>query len=314
MTRARPGGARPEPEPVDARASAQRVADMLAAALHTGVEIVDRDLARLAASQTTAWRQSGPSRPSLYLAAMRTRLPAWADDTEPQGGPAVAFPIVVAGDAVGAVGLQHVFAEQGTALRGQRRKVTDLVAAVSEPLRSAARWHAAGSAEHPDGMPGAVLESLPDGVLAVDASGTVLYCNRAALQLLRVEMDLTGQILTHSYPPAAGHRGSGGEAETREVVFDRHGHRFRLLETRTPLRTAGISGSLIVLRASGPGTSSLHSSPPTLAEAEWQVITEALARYGTTGAGKRRAARALGISLSTLYRKLRKPRARPRRS
>ena len=313
VTRPRPGGAGAE-RALDARVSAQRVADVLAAALHVGVEIVDRDLVRLAASETTALRRHGPPAPALYLTAMRTRLPAWADEAEPRDGPVAAFPIVAAGDAVGAIGLQSVLTEQGTALRAQRRKVADLVAAMAEPLRGAAGWRTApAAAGGSDGTPGAVLEALPDGVLAADGAGVVLYCNRAALQMLRAEMDLTGQILAHVYPPAAEHGRPPAAPQTREVVFDRLDHRFRFLETRGPLRMRhGASGAVIVLRTTGAGTSSVRSSLPTLEEVERQLIEEALARHGTTGAGKRRAARALGISLSTLYRKIPKPLARRR--
>ncbi|HKX17516.1 MAG TPA: PAS domain-containing protein [bacterium] len=312
MTRARPS-AGAEHASLDARASAQRVADVLAAALHVGVEIVDRDFVRLAASETTALRRLGPPTPALYLTAMRTRLPAWADEAGPRDGPIAAFPIVAAGDAVGAIGLQSVLTEQGTALRAQRRKVADLVAAMAEPLRGAAGWRAAApTGGRPDGTLSAVLEALPDGVLATDGAGVVLYCNRAALQMLRAEMDLTGQILAHVYPPAAEHGRPSAAPQTREVDFDRHGHRFRFLETRGPLRMGnGALGTFFALRA-GAGASSVQSSLPTLEEAERQLIEEALARHGTTGTGKRRAARALGISLSTLYRKLPKPPARRR--
>ena len=312
VTRVRPGGAGAA-RALDARASAQRVADVLAAALHVGVEIVDRDLVRLAASETTALRRHGPPAPALYLTAMRTRLPAWADEAGPRDAPVAAFPIVAAGDAVGAIGLQSVLTEQGTALRAQRRKVAELVAAMAEPLRGAAGWRTAGAtAGRPDGTLSAVLEALPDGVFAADGAGVVLYCNRAALQMLRAEMDLTGQILAHVYPPAAEPGPPPAVPQTREVVFDRHGHRFRFLETRGPLRMGhGALGIFFVLRP-GPGASSVHASLPTLEEAERQLIEQALARHGTTGAGKRRAARALGISLSTLYRKLPKPPARRR--
>lgn len=288
---------------------------MLAAALHTGVEIVDRDLVRLAAARVTAWRRDRAPRPSLYATAMRTRLPAWANDADLATGAVAVFPIIVAGDAVGAIALQSALAEQGTALRAQRRRVTDLIAAVAEPLRGAAGWRSAGrEPAQGGGLPAAVLESLSDGVLAVNAAGVVLYCNRAALEMLRTEMDLTGQSLAHAYPPAADHRGAPAAPQTREVAFERHGRRFRLLETRGPLRGGnGAAGSLIVLRVPGQGVPAVRSSPPTLEEAERQLIDDALARHGTSGAGKRRAARALGISLSTLYRKLRRPMIRSRR-
>lgn len=316
MTRGRFAGARVVPAPVDTRVSAQMVVDVLAAALHTGVEIVDRDLARLAESETTASRRDRAPQPSLYLTALRTRLPAWVDDTDSAEGLVAAFPIVVAGEAVAAIGLQSVLREQGSALRAHRRRVADLVAAVAEPLRSASGWRTPGAARGRTGaIPAAVLESLPDGVLAVDTDGTVVYCNRAAHEMLRVEMDLTGQVLTHAYPPAVEHLAPAAALESREVVFNRHGHRFQFLETRGPLRAQdGAPGNLIVLRVPRQGLSSGHrSSAPTLEEAERQLINDALARHGTTGAGKRRAARALGISLSTLYRKLRKPAPRRRR-
>jgi PAS domain-containing protein len=308
-------GARAGAVPIDARESAQRMADMLAAVLHAGVEVVDRDLVRLAASGTVPERSSTPPEPALYVACMRTRLPAWAAAAASgRPGPIVACPIVAAGDVVGAIGLLPVLAGQAESLRARPREITDLVAAVSEPLRGAAGWRAmAASAGRTERVEAVVLESLPDGLLAVDAQGVVLYCNHTALAMLRAEMDLTGQVLGHWYAPAETLADLSGP-QTRDVAFERHGQRFRFLETSSPLRRGGrAAGVLIVLREAGAGRSSIRPSPPTLGDAERQLINDALARYGTSGAGKRRAARALGISLSTLYRKLRRRSARPLR-
>ena len=308
-------GARAEAAPIDAQESAQRVADMLAAVLHAGVEVVDRDLMRLATSGTTPGRSSTPPEPALYVACLRTRLPAWADaPASGRPGPIVACPIVAAGDVVGAIGLLPVLAGQAESLRAHRREITDLVAVVSEPLRAAVGWHTMpASGGRIERIEAAVLESLPDGLLAVDSHGVVVYCSRAALAMLRADVDLTGQVLGHWYG-AAETLGDLSGPQTREVAFERHGHRFRFLETSTPLRGEGrVTGILIVLREAGAGRSSIRPSPPTLVDAERQLIDEALERYGTSGTGKRRAARALGISLSTLYRKLRRRPARPRR-
>jgi PAS domain-containing protein len=299
--------------PIDVRESAQRIADLIAVALHTAVEVVDRDLVRLAASETATGPSSMP--PALYIACMRTRLPAWADGAgNDHPGPLVACPILAAGDPVGAIGLLTVLAGQAESLRAHRQEVTDLVTALSEPLSGGAGWRtipaSAGRAERME----AVLESVPDGLLAVDPEGIVLYCNRAALEMLRAEMDLTGQVLAHWYAPAERLR-VPTTARSREVVFDRHGHRFAFVETTGPLRVGTrIVGTLIVLRVGGAGGSHIKPSLPTLLDAERQLIEEALGRHGTSGAGKRRAARALGISLSTLYRKLhrRQPRSRRR--
>lgn len=315
MTGSRRGdGARAEAVPIDARESAQRMADMLAAVLHVGVEVVDRDLVRLASSGTAPERSSAQPEPALYVACMRTRLPAWADAAPGGPGPIVACPIVAAGDVVGAIGLLPVLAGQAESLRARPREITDLVAAVSEPLRGAAGWRAIpASAGRTERVEAAVLESLPDGLLAVDSQGVVLYCNHTALAMLRAEMDLTGQVLGHWYAPAETLANLSGP-QTRDVAFDRHGQRFRFLETSSPLRRGGrAAGILIVLRDAGAGRSAIRPSPPTLGDAERQLINDALERYGTSGAGKRRAARALGISLSTLYRKLRPRSPRPRR-
>ena len=300
--------------PIDARASAQRVADLLAAALHTAVEVVDSDLVRLAVSGISTGAPSTPREPALYVACMRTRLPAWADGAvlDPPG-PVVACPILAGGDAVGAVGLLPILAGQAASLRARAREVTDLVAAVSEPLRGASGWRgvlaAAGQGKHME----AVLDSAPDGFVAVDTQGIVLYANRVALAMLRAEMDLTGQVLAHWYAPAAAPADPAG-GQVREVVFDRRGQRFRFVETTGPLRVGNrVAGTLIVLREPRAGTSIVRTAQPTLADAERQLIEDALRRHGTSGGGKRRAARTLGISLSTLYRKLRQQSRRPRR-
>ncbi len=239
---------------------------------------------------------------------MRTGLPAWAPAHEPgAASPAVACPVLAGGDAAGAIGLVPRDAEQDAALRAQGRQLTDLLLVVADLLAGAAahRRQAPGAIAPAERMQ-AVLDSLGDGVLAVDHAGIVLYCNRAALDKLRAEMDLTGQPLAHWYPPAADRRPEEWHGE-REVTFDRRGERLRFVETVGPWRRGDrVIGRLVVLRdipVSGPAIRPLC---PTLAEAERQLIQEVIARHGTSGDGKRQAARALGVSLATLYRKLRR--------
>jgi len=301
------GTVRPSAAPADVREPAQRIADVLAAALHTAVEVVDRDLMRLAASGPDSGRLGARPDPALYAACMRSALPAWGEaEGSGEAAPVVACPIVAAGAVVGAVGLFAAVDGQAASLRAHAQQVTDLVAAISEPLRGAAGWEPLQALGGRTEQMEAVLESLPDGLLAVDQAGVVQYCNRAALRMLRADMDLTGQPLAHWYAPAAT-PGDPAGANPRDVAFERRGHRFEFSESTAPLR----SGTLFVLREPGAGPARVRPSLPTLAEAERRLIDDALARHGTTGSGKRRAARALGISLATLYRKLRSP-ARPR--
>jgi PAS domain-containing protein len=291
----------------DAAEVARRVADALAAALHAGVEVVDRRLVRLAVSGIPAGRLAAWPEPSLYRACMRTGLPAWGDAAS-CNGPLLAYPVMAAGEeAAGAIGVLPLLAGQVASLRARPESVTDLVAALAEPLR-AAGWRGTPAEELSDSCREAVLDSMPDGVVAVGSDGVVLYCNRAALAMLRVETDLTGQLFGHWYGPRSGAEGDG---RLREVVFERGGHRFRFFEARVPLRADGrILGTLILLHDPRAGVTAVRPARPTLAEAERQLIEDALGRHGTSGTGKRRAARELGISLATLYRKLRRPTGR----
>ena len=293
----------------DVPEAAQRVADFLESALQAAVEVVDRELLLVAGTGAAQPHRGARLRAELYIRCLRTGLPAWAEAGVPeQPGPVVACPVMVAGDAVGAVGLVPTMAGQGPSLRAHRQQVTDLLLTLADVLGSAAGRYAAAPASLAQGEPTeAVLDSLPDGVLGVDRAGVVLYCNRAALEMLRAEMDLTGQPLTHWYPPGAQLGEPKNTERTRDVVFQRNGHRFRFSQTHGPLRRGGhVIGTLIVLREPSAVQSRVRSEMPTLADADGQLIREALARYGTSGEGKRRAARALGISLATLYRKLRR--------
>ncbi|HKV43396.1 MAG TPA: PAS domain-containing protein [bacterium] len=287
---------------------AQRVADLLDSALHAAVEVVDRELLLVAGTGPTQEHLGVRLHAELYIRCLRTGLPAWAEAAVPEPpGPLVACPVMVAGDAVGAMGLVPIMAGQGASLRAHAQQVTDLLLTVADLLGSAAGRQAAAPATLAPAAPAeAVLDSLPNGVLGVDRGGVVLYCNRAALEMLRADMDLTGQLLAHWYPPGA-QLGEPEDAEhAREVVFQRNGHRFRFFQTVRPLRRgAHTIGTLIVLREPAAPRSPIRREMPTLADADGQLIREALARYGTSGEGKRRAARALGISLATLYRKLR---------
>jgi PAS domain-containing protein len=300
----------------DVRDPAQRIADVLAAALHTAVEVVDRDLVRLAASGPDAGRLQARPDPALYAACMRSALPAWGRaEGAGRAVPVVACPLVAGGAVLGAVGLFPAVEGQAALLRAHAQQVTDLVAAMSEPLRGALGWEPLTALGGRTEQMEAVLESLPDGLLVVDQSGVVQYCNRAALRMLHADMDLSGQPLVHWYAPAGGPGAAGppARANPREVVFERRGHRFEFVESRVPLRPGGRPGAtVLILRLPEAGSARARPSLPTLDEAERRLIDEALARHGTTGSGKRRAARALGISLATLYRKLHRA-ARSRR-
>lgn len=292
--------------------TAQQIAELLTSLLSVFAVVLDRDLTPVAGTGPVREYRAHRRHADLCVNCMRTGLPAWDAPHEPGGEPGnglpvVACPVLVDGAAAGAIALIPRDAEQGAALRSEDRHVTDLLLVMAGLLAGTAVPQ--GPSPSPAGASSesmqAALDSLRDGIIAVDHAGIVLYCNRAAHDKLLAEMDLTGQPLVHWYPPAAPPHLERREG-IREVTFDRRGRRLSLLEEVSPLRHGGrVIGRLVVLRDIPAAGAVIRPPRPTLADAERQLIQEAMARCGTSGEGKRQAARELGVSLATLYRKLR---------
>jgi len=119
-----------------------------------------------------------------------------------------------------------------------------------------------------DALGRAVLESLVQGVAVFDASGRLVYANPTARRFL------------------ADSNGNGPEA--RRTLVNRNGHAVTLREGTTAI------GEAVFLTG--------DVQPGTLAEREREAILDALA---ATGGRLAEAARRLGISRTTLWRRLR---------
>ena len=119
-----------------------------------------------------------------------------------------------------------------------------------------------------DALGRAVLESLEQGIAVFDAGGGLVYANTVARRVL------------------AGSNGNAHEA--RRTLLARQGRAVPLRDGETAL------GEAVVIGANG--------GPATLAEQERQAILEALT---ATGGRLAEAARRLGISRTTLWRRLR---------
>lgn len=114
----------------------------------------------------------------------------------------------------------------------------------------------------------AVLDALDQGIALFDAGGHFVYANPAARRLLASTI--------------------GDEQDPRHVLLSRQGRAVPLSDGETML------GEAVVLASDGAG--------PSLADRERQAILETLA---ATGGRLAEASRRLGISRTTLWRRLR---------
>lgn len=120
-----------------------------------------------------------------------------------------------------------------------------------------------------DAVGRAVLEVLDRGVAIFDARGLLVYANPPARRLLE-------QV-------------NGNGQDPRHLLAARHGRSVPLLDGATPL------GEAVLLSPEGNGVT-------PLAAREREAILEAL---NATGGRMAEAARRLGISRTTLWRRLR---------
>jgi transcriptional regulator of acetoin/glycerol metabolism len=122
-----------------------------------------------------------------------------------------------------------------------------------------------------DALGRAILESLEQGIAVFDAGGGLVYANPIARRLLA---------------------GSNGATEARRALLARQGR-------AVPLRDGEMTlGEAVLIAGNGATT----NGASTLAERERQAIIEALA---ATGGRLAESARRLGISRTTLWRRLR---------
>ena len=118
-----------------------------------------------------------------------------------------------------------------------------------------------------DALGRAVLESLDQGIAVFDAGGRLVYANPAARRVLY---------------------SNGNGPDARRALLNSQGHAVALRDGPTPI------GEAVFVTGNGQAG--------TLAEREREAILEALA---ATGGKLAEAARKLGISRTTLWRRLR---------
>jgi transcriptional regulator with PAS, ATPase and Fis domain len=234
----------------DPRAAAD-AAEIIAAVARTDVEVVDRDLQLVAATGAARDRLGLRVHADLYLRCFRSGLPAvGATGSRAAPGVVLACPIHREGQVLGAVGLVASDSEQAARVLASHQEMTSFLVFMSE-LLGVPRTPPAAPPPEAEDRTRIILDALPEGLVAVDPQGNVVHCNGAALRLLRLEFDPTGQPLGACYPPLAriARHLAGRTIPEEESLFHRQGHSLHLVHSVRPIRHLGeVVGSLITLR------------------------------------------------------------------
>jgi PAS domain S-box-containing protein len=242
----------------------QAVADAISAALGIETEVVDDELTIVAA--TGRYRDKVGQKEEegrvdagyLYGRVLTTGSEYIVEDAaqDPTYDPSVArgeteelaevcAPITVEGDVVGVIGLVAFDKTQRETLLGNKEQFLLFVRHMGTLVASKV-----SETENSDRL-GAIIESIHEGVIAVNNAGQVTHCNRKGEELIRLgRPEILGQNLLAILPRSSITEvvATGKGYVDREETCDRGGERLRFMVTAKPLfsgdRTIGAVASL----------------------------------------------------------------------
>ncbi|MEW6545512.1 MAG: sigma 54-interacting transcriptional regulator [Bacillota bacterium] len=254
------------------QATAQQVAEAVSAALGVETEIVDDELTVVAGTgkyrQRIGTKEEGgdPSAGFLYGRVLRTGQSFVVEDpaSDPTYDPRsltgeteeqaeICCPVVVDGRVVGVLGLSAMNAAQREILLGKQREMLQFLHRMAELLASKVREHQAITRlSITSSQLGTILESIGEGVLAIDEGGFISHCNRSAEVLIGLpRRELLGRHLSALWPdsPMLTVLATGQGYREREEMYQRPrpGH---FLVTAFPVRVEGaVKGVVATFRA-----------------------------------------------------------------
>lgn len=257
------------------RQTCQQLAEVISAALDVEAEIVDDELRIVAgvgkdAARVGEYREGGDRNAGyLYGRVLNTLRPEIVEDprSDPTYDPSVlrgeteelaeiCCPIVLEGRALGVLAMAAMTPSQRATLMERPRhmlaflgKVADLLASKVSELRHHSLLQLQSLRLE------AMVDTLVEGVIAVDEAGVVTHCNRAARNILRLnDSTAVGLPLARIWPGAGLLRLLEGHPayQNEEEVFPAGRHQVHLLVSAVPIvvggKTMGAVASLRDLR------------------------------------------------------------------
>ena len=314
----------------------QQVAEAISAALGVETEIVDDQITVVAGTgkyrQRIGGKEEGgdPSAGFLYGRVLRTGQSFVVEDpaSDPTYDPRsltgeteeqaeICCPIVVDGRVVGVMGLSAMTAAQREILLGKPREMLEFLHRMAELLASKVREHRAMTElSITSGQLSTILESIDEGVLAIDESGFISHCNRSAEVLIGLpRRELVGKHLSSLWPdsPMLTVLATGRGYREREEIYQRP-RPSHFLVTALPVQVQGrVKGVVATFRAfsdvrrlvrnmtdatSGCTFADIKGSSPALLRVKEQAMQVAASDVtvlicGESGTGKEMFARAI---------------------
>ncbi|MDI6823637.1 MAG: sigma 54-interacting transcriptional regulator [Bacillota bacterium] len=246
----------------------QRVCQAVATVLQLDVTVVDHQLRRVAGTGPYAAQVGQPVPPSSSFAeVMRTGKPRII--LHPREDPAcqrceataecqetchVSYPLEVGDRPIGVLALVGFTREQQQRMSGQAPQYLAFIEQMARLVENAAENIDIARAlqEARDQLRG-VVEAVREGIIAVDAQGKVICCNRAAAAILRLgDVDPVGRQLPEFLPhaPMLDILSTGTGYVNREVTIPSPAGTLRHMSTGTPLLSNGsVVGAVALLKS-----------------------------------------------------------------
>ena len=239
----------------------QRVAEAISSALQVETEIVDEELTVVAGTGKYRHRvdqkEEGGDRDSGYLYArvLKTGNPAIVEDArhDPAYDPSVldgtteelaeiCCPISIHGRVAGLIGLSALNEDQRDLLLSRKNALLEFVGRMAELLASkASEAEAMRQSMITSTQLRTIMESIDEGILAIDREGVITHCNRMAAILIRMDArKVIGKHLTRLWrdSPMLSVLETGKGYEWREESYHTSGHRMHFMTTARPILMA----------------------------------------------------------------------------
>ena len=199
-------------------------------------------------------RRRGGDRDSGYLYArvLKTGKPAIVEDArhDPAYDPSVldgtteelaeiCCPISIHGRVAGLIGLSALNEDQRDLLLSRKNALLEFVGRMAELLASkASEAEAMRQSMITSTQLRTIMESIDEGILAIDREGVITHCNRMAAILIRMDArKVIGKHLSRLWPdsPMLGVLETGKGYEWREESYHTSGHRMHFMTTARPI-------------------------------------------------------------------------------
>lgn len=246
----------------------QQVANAISTVLHFDVTVVNHELVRVAGTgrYSTLIGQRLPASSSFadvvsknrpYIVADKSNDPICQSCARQENCSEtchMCYPLSIGDTPIGGIGLIGFTDEQRRRMKQHGAEYMDFTHQMARLVEKAARSDiVAHELEKTHGQLQGIVESVGEGIIAIDDAGTIVCCNQAAISALKLDgTEVVGRSIESLFPTAPLRQiaATGRQYKHLEVLLRGPSGTARLVTTASPLISEGqIVGAVALVRS-----------------------------------------------------------------